>query len=59
MEDFWDAWWQQTYQVASIVFDKVHMLRTAKTMVIYLVSLLPPSVPKSPIGHILHKGGNI
>ena len=28
MGDFWDAWWQQTYQVKSIVLGNVHMLRT-------------------------------
>ena len=25
--DFWDAWWQQTYQVNSIVPGNVRMLR--------------------------------
>ena len=49
MGDFWDAWWQQTYQVKSGVLGNVRMLRTTSTMEIYLVSLLPPSVPKSPI----------
>ena len=49
MGDFQDAWWQQTYQVNSIVLGKVRMLRTTQTMDIYLVSLLPPSVQKSPI----------
>ena len=60
MGDFWDAWWQQTYQVKSyrvmynsmvksIVLGHVRMLRTTYTMEIYLVSLLPPSAPKSPI----------
>ena len=47
---FWDAWWQQTYQVKSIVLDHVRTLRTTLTMEIYLVSLLPPSIPKSHIG---------
>ena len=28
MGDFQDAWWQQTYQVKSIVLDNVRMLRT-------------------------------
>ena len=46
--DFLGAWWQQTYQVKSIVLQNVRMLRTTQTMEIYLVSLLPPSVPKSP-----------
>ena len=27
MGDFWDAWWQQTYQVKSIVLGHVRMLR--------------------------------
>ena len=36
--DFWNSWWQQTYQVKSIVLGKMHLLRT-----IYLVSLLPPT----------------
>ena len=49
MGDFWDAWWQQTNQVKSIVLGNVRMLRTTYTMQIYLLSLLPPSVPKSPI----------
>ena len=26
-EDFWAAWWQQTYQVKSIVIDIVRILR--------------------------------
>ena len=30
MGDFWDAWWQQTYQVKSIVFGNVRMLRLRK-----------------------------
>ncbi len=33
----------------SIVLGKVRMLRTTETMAIYLLSLLPPSVPMSPI----------
>ena len=45
MWDFRDAWWQQTYQVKSIVLNNVRMLRP--TMEINLVSLLPPSVAKS------------
>ena len=49
MGDFWDAWWQQTYQVKSIVLGHVRTLRTTQTIEIYMVSLLPPSVPKSPI----------
>ena len=44
-----DAWWQQTYQVNSIVLGYVRMLRNTSTMEIYLVSLLPPSTSKSPI----------
>ena len=28
MGDFWDAWWQQTYQVKSIVLGHVRTLRT-------------------------------
>ena len=28
MGDFWDAWWQQTCQVKSVVFGHVRMLRT-------------------------------
>ena len=28
MGDFQDAWWQQTYQVKSIVLDNVRTLRT-------------------------------
>ena len=49
MGDFWDAWWQQTYQV------NFHRLRSSERAHMtenygfYLVSLLPPSVPKSPI----------
>ena len=43
MRDFWDAWWQQTYQVKSIVLGNVRMLKTTPTMEVYLVSLLPPS----------------
>ena len=27
MRDFLDSWWQQTYQVKSIVLDNVRMLR--------------------------------
>ena len=49
MGDFRDAWCQQTYQVKSIVLGNVRMLRTTYTMAIHLVSLLQPSVPKSPI----------
>ena len=49
MGDFRDALWQQTYQVKPIVLGNVRMLRTMQTMEIYLVSLLPPSVPKFPI----------
>ena len=48
MGDFWDAWWQQTYRVKSIVFGNVRMHRTTLTLEDYLVSLLPPSVPKAP-----------
>ena len=44
-----DAWWQQTYQVNSIVLANERMLRATLIMEIYLVGLLPPSVPKSPI----------
>ena len=51
MGDFWNAWWQQTYQVESIVLGNERMLRTTPTMEVYLVSLLPPSVQKSPIKH--------
>ena len=50
MGDFRDAWWQQTYQVKSIVIGNVRTLRPTLTMEIYLVSLLPSSVSKSPIG---------
>jgi hypothetical protein len=32
MGDFWDVWWQQTYQVKSIVLGNVLMLRTKKTI---------------------------
>ena len=39
----------QTYHVKSIVLGNVRRLRTTKTMNIYLVSLMPPSAPKSPI----------
>ena len=46
--DFWDAWWQQTYQVKFIVLGHARLLRTTQTMESYLVSLLPHSVPKSP-----------
>ena len=49
MGDFRDAWWQQTYQVKFIVIGHVCKLRTTLTMTIYLVSLLPPSILKSPI----------
>ena len=28
MEDFWDAWWQQTYQVKSIILGHVRTRRT-------------------------------
>ena len=34
---------------ATIVFGNVRVLRTTQTVDIYLVSLLPPSVPKSTI----------
>ena len=53
MGGFWDALWQQTYQVKSLVLGNVSMLRTTQTMEIYLVSLLPPSVPKSPIVSVI------
>ena len=49
MGDFWDAWWQQTYQVKSIVLGHVRTLRTTKTMETYPVSLLPPSVLYLPL----------
>ena len=49
MGNFWDAWWQQTYQVKSTVLGNVRMLRTTSLMEIYLVSLLPPSASKSPV----------
>ena len=52
MGDFWDAWWQQTYQVKSIVLGYVRTLRTTSAMEVYLVSLLPPSVPKFPIAFV-------
>ena len=45
-----DTRWLQTYQVKSIVLGNVLMLWTTKATEIFLVSLLPPSVPKSPIG---------
>ena len=45
MGDFWDAWWQQTYQVKSIVVGHV---RTLRTMEVYLVSM-QLYVPKSPV----------
>ena len=47
MGDYWDAWWQQTYQVKSIVLGKCAQNYVNKG--IDLVRLLPPSVPKSPI----------
>ena len=56
MGGFWNAWWQQTYQVKSIVLGSVRMLRTTLTMDIYLVSLLPHSVSKSPIGLLAYSG---
>ena len=46
----------QTYQVKSIVLGSVRMLRTTLTMDIYLVSLLPHSVSKSPIGLLAYSG---
>ena len=52
MEDFWDALRQQTCHVKSVVLGNVHMLKTTLTMEVYLASLLPPSVPKPPIGRI-------
>ena len=55
MWDFQDARWQQTYQLKSIVLGNVRMLRTKYTMDIYLVSLLPPSVQKSPIIFVLFR----
>ena len=54
MGGVWDAWWQQTYQVKCIILGHVRTLRTMLTMTIYLVNLLPPSVPKSPIGFSFH-----
>ena len=38
--------------VISIVLGNVRKLRTTLTMEIYMVSLLPPSVPKSPIAQL-------
>ena len=47
-----DLW----HQVKSIVLGNVRMLRTTLTMEIYLVGLLPPRVPKSPIACSIFKG---
>ena len=40
MGDFCNAWWQQTYQVKSIVLRHVRTLRTTYTTEIYLVIVL-------------------
>ena len=43
IEDFWNAWWQQTYQAKSIVLGSVRMLRTNQThkeQLIYWTSVL-------------------
>ena len=53
MGAFQDTWWQQTYQVKSIVLDNVLMLRTMQTIEIYLVSLPPLSASKSPIAKVV------
>ena len=47
--DFWDAWWQQTYQVNSIVLGNLRKLRATLTMEIYLVGLLPPLFQSLPL----------
>ena len=46
MGDFWDAWWQQTYQVKFIVLACSELRKPIQN---YLVGLLTPSLPKSPI----------
>ena len=47
--DFLEILWQQDYQVNVIVLGNLRVFRNTKTVDTYLVSLLPPSVPKSPI----------
>ena len=54
MGDFWDARWQQTYQVLPLFLVFVPLLRNLQTMKIHLVSLLPANVLESPIAVSLH-----
>ena len=50
----WNARWQQTYQVNCHCLCSSEHARITENNVFYLVSLLPPSVPKVPHSGVSH-----